>query len=632
MQIVKGKQYHRIRAFADLREMLAQSLELYGGMPAFVFRDKPQLPVQTRTYRQFSDDMQSLGTALLAAGLGGARIAVIGDNSYAWCAAHLSILCGVGISVPLDRLLPEEELLNLLARSRTDAIFYDATFQAVMEKARKKCPGIRLFICMNPFKAPVPPDLFSPADGIEADALGGSRFILYDGLAARGRALLDAGDTAYADAPIDPEALACLLFTSGTTSSSKAVMLSHRNLCADVKALAGVVSFPVGLRMLSVLPLHHTFENTCGLLCAIYYGAVVHECDGLRYIQKNMEEYRIHCLIGVPLLFESFYAKIRETVRKQGKEKLLKRAIRISGMFRRVGIDLRRKLFKDILGKFGGEFNTGICGAAPIDPEIIRFFDAVGVRILQGYGLTETSPVVAGCNDRVFVPGTVGHPLAGTEIAIDCERDGDDGEILVRGGMVMMGYYGDEAATREAIDGEGWLRTGDIGHFGRRDGCLHITGRQKSMIVLKNGKKVFPEEIEYLLGQIEYVKESMVWGEAEADGDVDVWARIVLDREVLDSQGSDIADEHAMRRKIEDMIREINLKVPSFKSIRYFIFGEEEMEKTTTKKIRRNAALESVRAVLEKNRLKIGEAAGKNIDALRNLLHHDKDGGQSPKQ
>ncbi|MHB1452899.1 MAG: AMP-dependent synthetase/ligase [Saccharofermentanales bacterium] len=624
MQIVKGKQYLKIREFSDLREMFGQSLGLYGSSDAFIFRDTPQAAVQKRTYLEYHHDTEALGTSLIAAGMKDKRVAVIGENSYAWCVAHFSVICGVGVSVPLDRLLPEDEIFSLLERGEVSAIVYDAAFQKTMEKAKDLYPGIKLFICMNTFRFSNLPAGFVSADHIAGLQSGESCFVTLDEMIAKGRLLLDAGDRSYLDATIDPEAMMCLLFTSGTTSRSKAVMLSHKNICADIKALAGVEHFDPGTRVLSVLPLHHTFENTCGFVGGFYFGFTICECDGLRYIQKNMEEYKITCLIGVPLLFESFYTKIRETVRKQGKEATLSKGIKISNALRKVGIDLRKKLFKDIVGKFGGEFKIGICGAAPIDPEIIIFFEAIGIRILQGYGLTETSPVAAGCNIKVFVPGSVGHPLTGVEIAVANEKDGEEGEILIRSDIVMIGYYKDEEATREAIDEQGWFHTGDIGRIDPKNDCLYITGRKKSMIVLKNGKKVFPEEIEFLLGQFDFIKESLVWGEAEESGDVDVWVKVVLNKDVLDSQGSDVTDEKSMRSKIEDMIKEVNKMMPSFKSIKYFIFGEDDMEKTTTKKIKRNVELDSVRAILEKNKIKIKEAAGRNIDAMKNLLHLDK--------
>jgi len=615
MQIVKGKQYFKIREFQDLRQMYKQSMEIYGDFDAFVFKDTPKSTVKRKTYKEYNSDVEAFGTALTEMGFPGKKIAIIGENSYAWCVAHFAVICGVGVSVPLDRMLPEEEILTLLDRGEVSAVIYDAAFHKTMVKASQTFPGIEKFIAMNSFKfSDIPQEFNYKTSNLD------NKFIGMDELLSEGNKLLQANVTDYKSAKIDPDAMMSLLFTSGTTSQSKAVMLSHKNVCADIKALAGVEKFEPKTRVLSVLPLHHTFENTCGFIGGFYFGFTIHECDGLRYIQQNMEEYKINCIIGVPLLFQSFYSKIKDGVKKQGKEKTLAKAIKISRVFRKLGIDLRRKLFKDILGKFGGEFKLGICGAAPINPEIIRFFDDIGVRVFQGYGLTETSPVVAGCNAKVFVPGSVGHPLTGVEVAIDNENPGQEGEILVRGDIVMLGYYKNEEATKDVMDEQGWFHTGDIGRIDPKDNCLYITGRLKSMIVLKNGKKVFPEEIEYLLGQFDFIKESMVWGESDEDGDIDVWAKVVLDKEALKSQGSDISDEEGMKAKLESLLAEINKKMPSFKSIKYFVFGEEDMEKTTTKKIKRNIELDSIKDIILKNKLKLKEVAGKNIDALKNLI------------
>ncbi len=614
MQIVKGKQFFKIREFSDLKEMFQQSLSIYRNQKAFVFRKTPKDLPDSRTYQEFYDETLVLGTALVASGLKDKKIAVIGENSYLWCLSYFSIICGAGVAVPLDRLLPEEEILSLLERGEVGAIVYDGAFHETMKKAAVQYPQIRKFICMNSFKI----------KGSVSDFTPGGLFTTVEELMAYGGTLLKKGDFRYRDAVIDPTVLMSLLFTSGTTSQSKAVMLTHKNLCAEIKALAGVEHFDPCTKVLSVLPLHHTFENTCGFVGGFYFGFCIHECDGLRYIQKNMEEYRINCLIGVPLLFESFYVKIKDGIKKQGKEKKVRIAIKISNVLRKVGIDLRKKLFKDITSKFGGEFKMGICGAAPVDPEIIRFFDGIGVRILQGYGLTETSPVVAGCNARAFVVGSVGHQLTGVEVALDNETPGEEGEILVRGDIVMLGYYKDEEATKEAIDENRWFHTGDIGRIDPKTDCLYITGRIKSMIVLKNGKKIFPEEIEHLLGQFDFVKESLVWGQTEADGEVNVWAKVVIDKENLESQGSTFHDEGWIKEKMDQIIREVNKKMPSFKSIKYFIFGEKEMEKTTTKKIKRTIELASINKILEENKIKIRDFTGKNIDAIRHLIIPEK--------
>jgi long-chain acyl-CoA synthetase len=439
---------------------------------------------------------------------------------------------------------------------------------------------------------------------------------------ALGYECLSHGDRQYQSQAIDADALMSLLFTSGTTSQAKAVMLSHRNVCADIQGIAGMVKLKPGIRMLSVLPLHHTFENTCGLFMALYVGAQVHEMDGLRYIQKNMQEYGIDMIIGVPLLFANFYAKIQSTLVKTGKEQLIRKMIPLTQGLRRIGIDVRRLVYKRILEAFGGRLHLGICGAAPIDPEIIRFFDAIGVRILQGYGLTETSPVVCGCNSKVFVPGTVGRPVSGVDVAIDTEQAGDDGEILVKGPIVMMGYLDEPESTDSVIDQDGWFHTGDLGRIDPKTRCISITGRVKSMIVLNNGKKVFPEELEYLIGQTGWIKESLVWGDTEQDGDVIVTAKLVIDREKLGEILGLQNDESAIGQALDQIIADINSKLPSFKGIRRYVYSFQDMVKTTTLKVRRQVEISHLQEMMQRKKLQWRDLIGRNIDALD---HGDQD-------
>lgn len=625
MQIIKGRSHFKVREFADLREMLRQSVDLYRDKVAFRFREQPGGEPQTRTYAALAHDIEALGTALLAMGLGGRRLAIIGENSYQWCVAHAAVVTGVGIAVPLDRMLPAAEVIQLLDRGEVDAIFYDPSFHAALLAASRERPRLRALICLRPQRLTRGPQpaWTSPSAGLLNDEgqTGNTLtvpILRFNDLLAFGEQRLQAGDTASSQAVIDPDALMSLLFTSGTTSAAKAVMLSQRNVCSDIQAVASVVKLWPGIRLLSVLPLHHTFENTCGLYVALYYGGEIHEFDGLRYIQQNLQEYQIDMLIGVPALFENFYHKVKDTLKKTGKDKLVARLLPITHALRKVGLDLRRVLYKQILAAFGGRLQLGICGAAPIDPRIIRFFDDIGIHILQGYGLTETSPVIAGCNSRLFIPGTVGQPLGGVEMAVDASMPGEPGEILVRGPMVMQGYYQDPAATAEAIDAEGWFHTGDIGQLDPRTRCLTITGRLKSMIVLKNGKKIFPEEIEFLLAQSEIVKESLVWGEMDSDGEVIVSAKVVIDEEALRQKtGSQAVDDNVIRQYLEQLIKEVNTRLPSFKTIRQYVFSMQEMVKTTTLKIRRPIEIDGIREFMAKNKLKWRELTGQNLDHLR---------------
>lgn len=604
MQIMKSETYFKVRAFSDLRQMLRQSVALYGNLPAFRYREQPDGEVIRRTYREVGEDTDALGTALLGLGLADENIAIIGENSYRWSISHLAIINGVGISVPLDRLLKADEILPLLERGKVSAVIFDQSYTDTMITASERFPSIRAFICMN---------CTDPTSDRFADD---ARWYRFDALMATGRKRLGEGHSEYADRPIDPEQIASLLFTSGTTSMSKGVLLRNRNITSDIVALAGVVKFPVGTRMLSILPLHHTFENTCGLLYGLYMGACLCICDGLRYVQKNMEEYQINLLIGVPALFESFYRKVKDNIQKQGKNELIQKMIRLTRALRKVKIDLRYKVFGKIHKAFGGKFRIGICGAAPIDPEIIRFFDDIGVHILQGYGLTETSPVVAGCNSRVFVPGTVGHPLSGITIAIDNETDGAEGEILVQGPVVMAGYYEDDEATAAAIDKDGWFHTGDVGRVDEH-GCLTITGRLKSMIVLKSGKKVFPEEIEQLITRYPFIKESMIFGDTESRGEVVINAKFVIDPQYMKREG--ITEEELVRR-LEEVVREVNMEIPEYKSIRNFVYSFKDLIKTTTLKVKRNKEISGMQEALDRAKVRLRKITGKNIDLLDSML------------
>lgn len=616
MQIIEGPRYYKVREFADLREMVDQSVDLFGTQTAFKFRDQLNEEPVTRTYIEYREEYRAFGTSLAGLGLNGCRLAVVGENSYEWCVAHVAIMNGVGVSVPLDRMLPEEEMIGLLERGEVDALIYDAAFHGLAQRASERLPKIRHLICMRSDRLKDQATMVWTAPDDQAGHSATPAFYQMSALLAAGRKRLNQGDQRYLSNPIDRDALASLLFTSGTTNASKAVMLSHHNICADIRGLAGVVKLPPEVRMLSVLPLHHTFENTCGLFMALYVGGCIHECDGLRYIQKNMQEYGIDMIIGVPLLFTNFYEKIKESLKKAGKDKLIERMMPITQALRKIGIDLRPVLYKQILAAFGGRLKIGICGAAPIDPEIIVFFDAIGVRILQGYGLTETSPVVAGCNTKLFVPGTVGRPLTGMTIAIDAEVPGEPGEILIRGENVMLGYYKDEAATAEAIDDAGWFHSGDIGVLDPKTRCITITGRVKSMIVLKTGKKIFPEEIEHLIGQFDFIKESMVWGDQDTEGEVIISAKLVVNKELLEQKTGQAVDDTTIRHHLEQLIKDINASLPSFKGIRQYVFSFQEMVKTTTLKIRRPIEIGLIGDLMKKLKLNWRELTGKNVDQL----------------
>ena len=604
MQVLECNPFFHVRPFSDLREMFRQSVSLYGNLPAFRFREDPKGEIIRRTYRELESDINALGTALLSLGLADKKVAIIGENGYRWSVSHLAVINGIGISVPLDRLLPEDEILALLERGSVSAVVFDGSFLPTMKAAHERFPDIHAFICMKPSKK---------AEDMRVLDFGEARFYRFEELLTSGRHALINGEESYINREIDPEQIASLLFTSGTTSQAKGVMLRNRNIAMDVVALAKVEKFKVGSRLLSILPLHHTFENTCGLIYPLYMGGCICVCDGLRYIQQNMEEYKINMIIGVPTLFESFYKKVIDSINKQNKMKTIRVIIKITRALRRVKIDLRRVVFKKIHKAFGGEFKIGICGAAPIDPEIITFFDDIGVHILQGYGLTETAPVIAGCNYKVFVPGTVGLPLGNISIAIDTDVDGQEGEILAKGPVIMQGYYQDPEATAAVFDKDGWFHTGDVGVIDPKSGCIKITGRLKSMIVLKSGKKVFPEEIEQLIMRYPFIKESMVFGDSEQDGDVTISAKFVFDPQILSREG--ISKEELVTR-LDQVVKEINLQMPGFKSIRNYVYSFQELIKTTTQKVKRPSEIKRIQEALDRGKVKFRQFTGKNIDLL----------------
>ncbi len=614
MQIIKGKQYFDVRPFQTLRDMLDQATDLYQDQVAFRFRTQLDRDPESKSYRAFRQDINALGTALFALGMQGSHMAVIGENSYPWCLAYTTTVCGAGLAVPLDRLLMPDELISLMDRGRVAVVFYDPSFEDLLMQASERLPSLTLLVRMRAGKPKAEqPDWSKPLAGLKDT---GPTWMRLEDLLEAGDARLKDQDTGFTQVVIDPQAPMALLFTSGTTASSKAVLLSHRNVCANIQGLAGVIRLKPGTRLLSVLPLHHTFENTCGLFMALYIGGEIVQSDGLRYIQKNLQEYGIDMIIGVPALFANFYNKVQSTLVKTGKDRLVRLLIPLTQGLRWIGIDLRRLVYRQLLDAFGGRLRLGICGAAPIDPKIIRFFDAIGIRILEGYGLTETSPVVTGCNSKFFVPGTVGQPIFGVELAIDAPQAGEDGEILVRGDSVMLGYYQDEEETSRVLTADGWFRTGDLGRIDPRKKSLSITGRVKSMIVLKSGKKVFPEEIEQLFDDHDWIKESLVWGEPSVGGEVVVSAKLVIDSDRFSQLTGRLPDGIEIRKALEKTIREINAKLPSFKKVRQFVFSFKDLVKTTTLKVRRPIEIERIQKILNMNRFNWKDLSGQNIDTF----------------
>ncbi len=604
MQTVTGTRYYDRPRYENLRDLVRSMADLYGDAPAYRYHLKPGDPETVKRFRTFVSDIDAFGTGLLNLGIKNAHVVVVGSNSYEWAVAHNAVVNGVGVSVPLDRQLPGPEVISLTDRGQAEVFIYGPGHHEIARAVAAVNSRVRYFISMRP--------------GVitEQDQQADARFIEFEDVLDKGHRLLNEGNRSYLDTAIDPEAMCSLLFTSGTTAMSKGVMLNHRNITANVHSAMSTINIPVGWNALSVLPLHHTFENTVGMYMLLAYGTCICFTDGLRYLAQNLKDWKINVLLAVPLLFENIYMQIQTTLKKTGKTNLVNTMRKVSNGLRKVGIDVRRKLFHQIIDAVGGGMNLCVSGAAAIDMEITRFFNEIGIDFLTGYGLTETSPIISACNYHVNVYGSVGNPLAFIEAAIDTDskEPGATGEILTRSESVMMGYYQNPEATAEVMMEGGWLRTGDIGYLDKR-GCIHITGRAKSMIVLTNGKKAFPEEIEFLIARIPGVKESIVWGDTgkeREDVRVDICAKIVIDREKLPADAA--SDNEAIFAYFSSQIKALNQQMPPYKSVKYIVLSEKDLIKTTTLKVKRPLEQDAIKDWLNKNNLIMKTANGRFID------------------
>ncbi len=559
---------YNVRLVSDLKDMLNQSVELFGSKNAFSVK---RLDEYTGiTYTEFKNDVDSLGTALLSLGLKGKRIALIGENRYEWCVSYFSAVCGTGIIVPLDKELPENEIENLLKRSEASAIIYSGKLENHIAKALENVESLEYIINM---------DLDSDKDGV----------LSYNLLINKGKKLIESGDSSFINADIDNSKMSFLLFTSGTTDIAKGVMLSHNNICSNVMAVCKTLYIDSSDSVLSILPLHHTYECTCGFLLMIYNGCCISFVEGLKYIAKNLQETKPSILLSVPLILENMYKKIWDSASKQpGLERKLKIALKVSRFLHSYfKIDIRRKLFKKIHQNIGGRIRLAVSGAAAINPKVSEGMRNMGINVLQGYGLTECSPIVTCNTEENLRDASIGLPIPGVEVRLVGVNEDGIGEIIVKGDNVMLGYYKNELATQKVLK-DGWFYTGDLG-YKDESGFYYITGRKKNVIVTKNGKNIFPEEVEAYLNNSPYVLESLVWGiDNENDGETYVHARIVPDYEVINQKlRKDNVSEEEIYNLINSDIKDINHKMPLYKRVRNFDIRKTEFDKTTTKKIKR---------------------------------------------
>lgn len=551
--------------YTNIRDVIQDGIRKYPDNIAFTIKEKNGKEVQYNnvSYKQFENEINCTGTGFLNLGLKNKRFAIIGPNSYEWALSYIAVLYGVGVAVPLDKGLPEAEIEDSIARSEAEVIIFDQKYIDTIKKIKEQNKtNLKFFICMQD----------TAEDGI----------INLSTVKKAGEEKLQKGDKEFFDLEIDNNKTSVIIFTSGTTSMSKAVMLSQYNIASDINSMNACEKlYPTDVNM-QMLPFHHTFSST-GIVLMLNNGVKNVFCDGLRHIQNNMKEYKVSVFVCVPLILEAMHKRVMAEVKKQGKEKSVEFAKKLSGALLKVGIDVRKKLFGEILKNFGGNMRFVVSGAAAIDKSVAEDFNAWGILTIQGYGLTETSPVVCAENAKFIRYGSVGVPLEDIEVRIDNPDEKGIGELVVKGPNVMLGYYKNEEATKSTLI-DGWYHTGDLG-YRDKDGYIFITGRKKNVIVLKNGKNVFPEELEELVDKLPYIAESMVFGYPK-DDDLVVSLKLVYDENYVKNFMNNMPEEE-LREKAWADIKQINETVPKYKHIKKFILTKEPMIKTTTAKVKR---------------------------------------------
>ena len=563
------------RIVKNYREMIEYSVKNYADKVAYKYKkngDLKHVEYVEKTYEQVGKDIKAFATELLNKGLENRKIVVIGNNRYEWCISYLAVTSANMIIVPLDKALPNNEIENLVIRSEAEVAIFDKKYIEVMKKLKKDTnANLKMLICMDNIK--------------DNDVENFSQLL------QKGKELLKNGDNRYEKVKVNPKKMSIMLFTSGTTNVPKAVMLSQKNICANLSDFASWVKLYPTDTLLSFLPIHHTFECTVTFLYGFYSGCTVAFCDGLKYIQKNLVEYKVSVFVAVPLVLETMYKKVQKAIRDQGKEKLISTMIKISNALLKCKIDLRKVIFKKILDNLGGNIRLVLYGAAPMNKETIVGFNNFGIELVQGYGLTETSPVIAAETDKEKKPGAVGLALPSLNVKIDHPDENGEGEILVKGPSVMIGYYHNDEENQKAFI-DGWFRTGDYGYI-TEDGFIYVTGRKKDIIVLQNGKNVYPQEIEFLINKLPYVTESLVYQRGKDKTDTMLCAKIVYDKDLIKEKlGKKTEKEY--QELIWEKIKEINQQLPVFKHIKKISITTEPLIKTTTQKVKRYEELKRV--------------------------------------
>lgn len=556
----------------DLKDMLNKTGRLYADKPAYRIKVE-EGKYQIYTHKKVRDMINNLGTALINLGLKGKRIAVIGENRYEWEIAYLSIVCGTGIVVPLDKSLPANELELLIERSDVEAIFYTKKYSDIIQNIK--------FSEKNKLKHLISMDNDENCEGIYSQKE----------LIREGKKLIEEGNNEFLNAKINPKEMEIMLFTSGTTSKSKVVALSHENICTNLMDIGSVLDVTQDDVFLSILPIHHVFECTVGFLFSLYKGAETVFCDGLRHIVENLNEYHVTVMACVPGIYERIFMMIRKKLEKQGK---LEEILENEEKYKNFSMQKKKEVFKEIHDMLGGKIKLLISGAAALDKTIEEKYRLLGLNLVQGYGLTETSPVVAVGTNKNYKLGSIGKTVPSVEAKLVDVNDDGIGELVVRGSSVMLGYYENEKVNKKSLQ-DGWFYTGDLAKIDE-EGYIFICGRKKSVIVLKNGKNIFPEEMENLVNKIEGIKESFIFGKIQSndENNIKINVKIVFDRDVIKDVYK-VEKNEEIYKVLSKKIKEVNQTMPSYKAIRGMILTEEPLIRTTTNKIKRQENLDAIR-------------------------------------
>ncbi len=552
---VKNQVMHNFRELVERYKNFEENI-------AFKYKQKGK--IVNVTYKQFVEDIRALGTAILNLD-DVERIAVIGNNRYEWCVSYLATTTAGKVVVPLDKALTDNEIIRLIKRSGAQAVIYDEKYQ----NAISKC-DLGYAICMD--------DLIQ--EGVTR----------YRHLLGQGYDLLKRKEDSYDHVTIDNDKMAVMLFTSGTTAEPKAVMLSQNNICSQVAAITDHVKLYETDTLLSFLPIHHTFECTITFLYGTYNGTTIAFCEGLKYIAQNLKDYEVTVFVAVPLVLETMFKKINKGIADSGKKDLIDKMKKISNLLLKLHIDVRKKLFKPVLKQFDEHLRVVLYGAASMDKSTILGYNELGIDLVQGYGLTESSPVITTETDKQKRPGSVGLPLENIEVKIENPNEEGIGELLAKGPNIMLGYYENDTATKETINEDGWLHTGDYAYIDK-DGFVYITGRKSDVIVLRNGKNIYPQEIEFMINKLPYIEESIIYSRNKSKTDTVLCAKIVYNKENIIEKFGKQKDYKALVWKD---IKEMNQELPTYKHIKEIVVTDEPLEKTTTQKVKRFVEIKKI--------------------------------------